>query len=102
MLRVFFRRKHVDEDFQLVTSEATKQLCFSYFGLEQYRKSQARRPLIFGSVTDWAAIRLISAFDHAVLHLGVAAEAQAQGKERVFKQVDQVRSLVVGRLNGSE
>lgn len=74
---MFFRRQHVTEDFQLVSSEATRELCFAYYGLEKYREANPKQPLIFGTVTQWRAIRLTSAFDHTLLHLGLGAEKQS-------------------------
>lgn len=33
------------------------------------------------------------------MHLGVAAEKQSQGKERIFKEVETLRAGLISRLN---
>lgn len=68
-VHVFFRRAHVDNDFQKLGNLKTIDLLIEYYKLKKYRDNNPITPLMFGSITEWQPVKLMSAIDHTLLRL---------------------------------
>ena len=65
----FFRRQHVKDEFQTIVNKKTIEILTDYFKLKKYKKLNPNTPMIFGSITDWHPVKMMSALDHTLLRL---------------------------------
>jgi len=67
---IFYRRYYADSDFEEISNPLTEKALRKFYKLDSYKLKNKLDPILLGSLTDWAPIKMMPALYFSIMLMG--------------------------------